>query len=123
MSVSVGDLADWILEHRKGDAFPGYDWHDLVDDIERCIDENSLVVAAEGDKIYGVCCGELDTERRVYHAANIITITPRAMIVMIQRFHELFPKYEVRVKRKGKDRILNNTEKTLNRLVRQQLRK
>ena len=121
--ISVGQLADWIIANRKGDAFKQFSWEEIVITINESIEQNALICAVDNDSIFGVCCGELDTERRVYHAANIITVTPRAMVAMIHRFKELFPKYEVRVKRKGKDRIIKSTEHTLERLTRQQLRK
>lgn len=122
MSVSVGDLADWIMKHRKGDAFKGWTWDNAVDDILRSMDDKTLVYAVDANtgNIVGVCCGEVDYENKIYHAANILTTIPWAVAVMAQKFKSLYPNYKVRVRRKGKDRILK-TQQTLERLIRKQI--
>lgn len=122
MNVTVGDLADWIVVHRKGNAFKDWTWDNLVDDITRSIEERTLVYAVDinTSEIVGVCCGEVDHEKKIYHAANILTTIPWAVAVMAEKFKSIFPDYEVRVKRKGKDRILK-TQKTLERLIRKQI--
>lgn len=122
MNVTVGQLADWIMEHRKGEAFKDFTWEQVAETVEESSAVGGLVFAVDvsNGQIVGACCGEVDDKNKIYHAANIVTIKPWAVAVMILKYKELFPEYSMRVCRKGKDRILKSVG-ILDRIVRKQI--
>lgn len=52
--MRVIDLAVWIMKNRKGDAFIGWSFSDILNAVNKSMLENTLIYSSENESITGV---------------------------------------------------------------------
>lgn len=115
--ISVGDLADWIVEHRKGNAFKDDTWENIVaglqDDIEH---GNMLFVCNDHNNIIGVITFISDRENKVVFVRNILITKYTALAIFAQHFRENFKGYALCANRYNEE-VMYDTNRLINHLI------
>lgn len=104
MQLTLEQAVDWILEHRKGEAFKGMTGQQIGWCIERAVNCGgfAFTLNRQGRLIALICTTPNRVEKtlRVHH---LIAIEEGAMRSLIERFVTLFSGYVITAKRRGKE--------------------
>jgi hypothetical protein len=110
--MMLGEIAQWILKNRKGNAFRGYSLNNIMGQLRYCVDHFSMLcVTNEHNDIVGVVCAKINREDKTCFIDDILTTDQEAIKVMLHVFHENFPGYRLEGFRKNKQKRFNKLEK------------
>ena len=115
--ISVGELAEWVIENRRGKAFYGYTFGKVIDEIIECQKKDGLLIISDGPVITGVICCEDRKEAKILFVYDILTTSKKALKQMLKYCIEHYPGYIIEgLKKTGKKRTFTNPTKLLCKL-------
>lgn len=96
---TIGQVAQWILEHRKKDAFVEYSSTDILRELVACVNNNSMLVVSscDGKRIVGVVTYEKRYKTIFIH--NILTTEVGVIKHMLQEFLKQYPGFGIEAQR------------------------
>ena len=108
----LGFIAEWIIKHRKGNAFKDYTFNKILAQLRYCSDHYSMLCVVDSfDNILGVVCCTINKEDKVCFVDDILTIHKDALRSMLQFFHENFPGYKLEGLRNQEHKRFTKLEK------------
>ena len=109
--ITVGELAAWIMLHRKGEAFKDYSISKIVFQLDEAITNNCLMCTHNGKEITGVAVGEIDVVKKDMFVYDILTIENKAIVKMLSQFMKQYPGYTLSgVAKNGKERHFESAQ-------------
>ena len=91
MNVTVGQLVDWIIEHRRGKAFLNYDKELIQREICDAIKNGVFAYKEIHGEIYGVVCGVKDVNSRMVHIYDILCVKAGVLNNFMDLFISKYP--------------------------------
>jgi hypothetical protein len=114
---SAGELADWILENRKGNAFKGDTWENLVAGLSEDSKHNNMVyVLNDSGNIIGIMTYMADRVYRILFVKNILITKHSALSILAEHVRENFEGFDIAGNRDN-DTIYYNMSRLINILV------
>lgn len=117
-TFTIKQMTDWIVEHRKGDAFKDYPHNKIATAIANAVKcplgVFSYYVSDEG-VVEGVVLGE-KIQHDIIMIHDILCLNHKALITFLTRFIEFYPDYKICGKAHGRDRIFVDPHKLLRKL-------
>lgn len=115
--ISVGDLAEWIIDNRSGSAFKDNTFVELCAGIQEDIEKHNLLfVLDDQGTIIGVMSFLPDRENKILFVRNILVTKHSAMKIFAQDFLERFPAFHVSGNRNN-EHIMYNTSRLVNHIL------
>ena len=114
--ITIGQMADWILEHRSKRAFFGYTHEHIVQEINESIKDKTFTYYAKGNEILGVLCGKLIPEKKIFWVHDILTIKPGIVRVFMDRFLLVYPEYKLEGQRSHRMRKFDKPKQLKERI-------
>lgn len=109
--ITVGQMCDWIMEHRCGDAFVGWTREQVESALNYSIKDHTLLYSYEGDKLSGVMVMAYLGNNELF-IAGALTKREGLLLRFAEEIGKRFKGYKVSANRKGKHVTYN-----LNRLT------
>lgn len=117
-TLTVKQMTDWILEHRKGDAFKDYPPNKIAGAISNAT-TNPLGVfsyyTSDSGDVEGVVIGE-KIDRDIIFIHDILCLNHKALVVFLKKFIEFYPGYKIMGKAHDRIRIFVDPIKLLKKL-------
>lgn len=116
--ISVGELAEWILEHRKGAAFEGDSFEALCGGIQEDIKNHNLLYVLDNDNVelIGVISFMPDRTNKILFVKNILITKHTALVIFAQHFKQHFSWYNIMANRYNEN-MMYNTSRLINLLL------
>lgn len=115
--ITLGQIAEWILKNRRKTAFINYTLETVLDELNRCSNDLTMLCITEGDTIVGVVTCKRLHELKVMFIYNILTTKSGIVKQMVKWFKDNYPEYTLQGHRGGvRLRKFNNIKKLLDRL-------
>lgn len=109
---SQGEMLEFILKHRRGDAFKDYSALEIFETLRFCAAVDGLACVTKPDgAIAGVVTAIPNHGEKQLRITNILCTEPIALVALIQTFYSSYPDYTLTAKRHGKECIYNDTNK------------
>lgn len=116
--VTLGELVDYVLKNRKGNAFRNYDEHTIASGIKRAADSRTLLYSCRDD---GSLCGIIvcveDESAKTMNVQDLLTTERWVLPKFVLYFREHFPGYKLAALRRDKPVIYNKTPELCNKLM------
>lgn len=118
MSKTLGDLVEFVLANRRGNAFKDYTENQIAEELFTGCNTGVVFycVNATHDGIIGVVSGLANPKARTLHICNLLTTEKWAMKRFIEIYREKFTGYALTARRYGIE-VEYNTEKLYNKLM------
>jgi len=114
---TLGELIEYVLRNRKGNAFKGEDERTIARNIVHAsCDDALLYYLDKEDNICGIVIAVEDNKNKIMFIQNILTTNERAIVEFIKIFKQKWPAHTIMAHRKGKP-MTYNTTKLINRLT------
>jgi len=110
MSVTVGQMVEWIVKHRRGKAF-NYDVELIQRELCHAISNGVFAYHEVEGEIQGVVCGRAELRTRTVHIYDILTTKPGVLKKLMERFLLVWPDYKLDAQRHGRLKTYNNPTK------------
>jgi hypothetical protein len=114
--ITVGQMTDWIIEHRCGDAFKDWTREQVESAVAYSVNDHTLLYSHDGDKLSGVMVMAFLGEKELFIAGALVK-KEGLLLNFSEAINTKFRGYKVSATRKGRHVTYN-----LNRLT-QLLRK
>ena len=116
--ITLGKIAEWVLDNRRGKAFVRYTLKETLDEITWCSDKRTIIVVTDDNGyIVGVTTGRVDVNENVFFVYNVLTTKPGIFQQMKQWIHTNFPGYTIEGVIRGIRRIqYRQSQQTVNRI-------
>lgn len=99
--MNVGELTEWILENREGNAFLDWTERDIIQGINYAIHAGTLLYALENGHLQGVMVMATLKDKELFIEAAVTT-KKGVLVKFAQAILERFPGYRVTAKRNGR---------------------
>lgn len=101
--VTLGEMIQFVLIHRRGNAFKHYTEREIANSIWWSAEGKSLRYACNGEgKLVGICTSFDDKEHSTLHIHDVLTIESWVFRVLIKSFRDSYPGYSLTGLRDGK---------------------
>jgi hypothetical protein len=115
--ITLGEIAEWILVHRKNKVFKNYTLGEIVSRLAECVKDSTMVCMTEVDgSIVGVACAKKDTDKHTMFVYDVLSIKKGAAKNMLQWLKANYPGYTLCGNRGGTLTVYNNLDKLINRM-------
>lgn len=116
--ISVGELAEWIIDHRSGSAFEGDSFEDLCAGIQEDIKNHNLLYVLDNNAgtLIGVVSYMPDRTNKVLFVRNILITKHTALVIFAQHFSQHFFCYNI-VANRYNENIMYNTSRLIGHLL------
>lgn len=116
--ISVGELAEWIIKHRKGAAFEGDSFESLCGGLFEDIKNNNLLYVLDNDdgEIIGILSTIPDRTNKILFVRNILITKHSALVIFAQHFRQHYDGYQVAGNRFN-ETIMYNTSRLVGHLL------
>lgn len=113
--ISVSDIVEWIVLHRKNNAFKDYTQDKIALHLAECNKNDTLCIVTDGDTIVGVATAayEVDGYMRII---NIIATNKKALLRLMNYYIARWPNTPIIGRVRNRIRHFNSPEKLLRRL-------
>ena len=113
--ISQLQIGYWCLLNRRGRAFRGYSLANILSEINKSINEQSmLVITDQQENILGVCVAE--KKEKILFVRHILTVKSGEVKQMMSYFLRMFPSYTLEGHVEQRLRKFNNSQKLYKRL-------
>lgn len=118
--VAVKELVEWIITHRKGNAFKGDTEFELMAGVQEDIaNHNLLFVLDNNDSLIGVVTFIKDRENCVLFVKNLLVTRYSALAILAQHFKEHFDGFALCANRNNEE-IMYDTNRLINHLMKKE---
>ena len=100
--ITIGQMADWILENRKNKVFKNYTKEEIAIAIVDGIESNTLLYEAEGDKILGMLLSVKMEDKKIIFVTENLATNLTILGRFLRRMLEMYPGYNIEGIRHGK---------------------
>jgi hypothetical protein len=115
--IAVTELVEWIMTNRKGNAFKGDTFDELIAGVQEDIaNHNLLFVLDENDRLIGVTTFVADHEHFVLFVKNLLVTKYSALAILAQHFKEHFDGFGICANRNNEE-IMYDTHRLINHLI------
>ena len=105
MKLDVLDIVDWIILHRRGKAFAGYNADEIFGRVLDAMQRGGVSLAFEGRKLVGVGIFtpmRLEQSLRIHH---MLTIAPGVVHQLLKPYYERYQGWKIKARRRGMERV------------------
>lgn len=114
----VGNLADWVMEHRRGRAFQGWTFGQVVLELDKAIEAGTLCYTCDERKnVTGVAVAVKNDEEKTVEVIAILTISPHALPQMARFYKKHLSDYDVITHDRHGNKVRQTTDKFIERLM------
>ena len=115
----VGDLADWVMKHRRGRAFQDWTFAQIVLELDKAIESGTLCYTTDERKNFtGVAVGIKDDEARTIEVVAILTSDAHSISQMARFYQQHANGYDIITHDKAGNKVYQTTDKFIERLIR-----
>ena len=100
--ITIGQMADWILENRKNKVFKNYTKEEIAIAIVDGIESNTFLYEAEGDKILGMLLSVKMEDKKIIFVTENLATNLTILGRFLRRMIEMYPGYNIEGIRHGK---------------------
>lgn len=124
MTVTLGQLVEYVLKNRRGKAFFGYTEQQIAIDILMFAKMGTMLYDVnDNDEICGIVIADKTEEDKTMFVRDVLTTSPNTLKKFIAHFKSKFPTYRLIAQRwrglgRNKAKIVNyNTDKLCNKIM------
>ena len=100
--ITIGQMADWILENRRNKVFKDQTKEQIAIALADGIAENTLLYEAVEDKILGVILAVKMEDKKIIFVVENLATNLRTLGNFLRRMIEMYPGYNIEGIRHGK---------------------
>lgn len=109
--ITIGDLVQYVLKHRKGNAFKDYNEYLIATGIENALYEGTLFYALREDgNICGIALGKWHESTKVMDVLEMLTTERWAFPAILKSFRQRFPDGNLIALRRWKPKVYNTNK-------------
>lgn len=113
---TAGMLAEWIIEHRKGDAFKDDSLERLCSGLCEYANCGNMLYVLDSDvHIIGVATFLPDHTNKMLFVQNVLITKHTALVIFAQHFKQNFNGYSI-VAYRNNEQVMYNTSRLINLL-------
>lgn len=116
--VTLGQLVEYVLKYRKGNAFKDHLEHQIASGIKLASDSGTMLYCCRDD---GTVCGIItcfeDAKNKVMYVNDALTTQKWVLSRFVTYFKHTYPDYILAARRKGNQVVYEKTDKLCNRLM------
>ncbi len=111
MSLTIGQLVDWVIAHRRGKAFEGWSPIEIACQIQDSIEDNCMMVIHDTTgKINGlVCCDRYPNQKMIFVKAAL-TLQRGILKDFVSAFLRMYPDHTIEAERRGRHVVYNTPQ-------------
>lgn len=117
MRITVEQLADWVMENRRGRAFTSYTKEQICEEITEGIWAGTFVYHLEDEKILGLACGKKYQEEKVIWIHDVLTLRKDIIQKFLERFLLVYPDWTIKGQRNKRTRVISQPKQVLHKLM------
>lgn len=119
--VTLGELVNYVLQNRKGDAFKDYQEHQIAGGIKRAAEDGTMLYACRDDNsVCGIVTAFNNKATKTMHIHDILTTERWALRAFVGIFKKRFPEHTLAGLRSGK-LMTYNTNKLCSKIMKGEL--
>jgi len=114
---TLGQCVEFVLKHRKGNAFKDYEEHHIASDLLMCSNEGTMFYAVNPvGELCGVVTAIANVDKKIMYVRDILAIERWVLPTFVRMFKERFPDYTITASRRCKERTYN-TVRLVNKIL------
>ena len=109
--ITIGQMLDWVMEHRKGKVFKGYTRGEVAAALQEGVESNTLwYVSAPCGKIVGMILFTKLTKPKVLFVIENMAMSVKTLGVFAKRAKQEYPGWNIEGMRHDTHRKFNTSK-------------